>query len=658
MLGEEEGALAAKMAETNEDTRARRCDGRLGLFIGALAVAFSLFHIYFLGFAHMESIKFRMIHITGVIALIMLIFPAHKNSPRSRPSFMDWVLFATTITVGFYSAFVNIDAVASRGGGYVQLDVALGIITILLILEGTRRTTGYILVALALASISFALLGSHLPGFLRHAGFPPSRVASYLYMGSDGILGMITGISASIIFLFCLLGAFVAKSGMTDFFSKLALSLAGSSPGGPAKVVVLCSGLVGTISTSATANVATTGLFSIPLMKKLGYSNHYAAAVEATASTGSQITPPVLGAAAFLIAEFLGISYIEVAMAAILPCLLYYLCCWVSVHLRARKTGMLGLPKEQLPNTKELLLEQWYLVIPVLVIITLLALRYTLTHAAMLGILMTVAISWLSKNLRMKPKDVLTSLKDGAFSALSVCMACILVGIIVGVFSMTGLATRLSGAVAMVTFAQGPHGIEINILLGLLLTMLMTLILGLGLPTSVAFVITATVAVPILVRIDIAPLAAHFFVFYFAVMAGITPPIAIVAYVAAAIAGACPTKTALASVRLALAGFVIPFIFVYSPELLLQSGSFFAIVQAFVRAAACVVLLAIALEGFFMTQTSWWMRIIALTASMLLVMPGLETSLIAAAAAIFIYFFQRKKARQKDLSPAVYAAGS
>jgi len=422
--------------------------------------------------------------------------------------------------------------------------------------------------------------------------------------------------------------------------------------------VVLCSGLVGTISTSATANVATTGLFSIPLMKKLGYSNHYAAAVEATASTGSQITPPVLGAAAFLIAEFLGISYIEVAMAAILPCLLYYLCCWVSVHLRARKTGMLGLPKEQLPNTKELLLEQWYLVIPVLVIITLLALRYTLTHAAMLGILMTVAISWLSKNLRMKPKDVLTSLKDGAFSALSVCMACILVGIIVGVFSMTGLATRLSGAVAMVTFAQGPHGIEINILLGLLLTMLMTLILGLGLPTSVAFVITATVAVPILVRIDIAPLAAHFFVFYFAVMAGITPPIAIVAYVAAAIAGACPTKTALVSVRLALAGFVIPFIFVYSPELLLQSGSFFAIVQAFVRAAACVVLLAIALEGFFMTQTSWWMRIIALTASMLLVMPGLETSLIAAAAAIFIYFFQRKKARQKDLSPAVYAAGS
>lgn len=626
------------LEEKDRESGARKYSGKLGMFVAVLAICFSLFHLYILGISPIETLKFRMFHVTGVVALIMLIFPAHKGSPRFRPSIFDWLLFATTLIVGLYSAIINIDAVASRGGGYTKLDVILGAALTLLILEAARRTAGRILVIISLIFIAYAFLGPYLPGILRHGGFSVSRVSTYLYMSADGLMGITTGVSATYVFLFCLFGAFLAKSGMTQFFNDFAVSVAGASPGGPAKVAVLCSGLVGMVSGSSASNVATTGPFTIPLMKRIGYPNHFAGAVEAVASTAGQITPPVMGAGAFIMAEFLGISYSTVALAALLPCVLYYVCCWVTVHFRARKLGMQGVPRDQLPKVSDIVKAQGYLVIPLLAMIVLLCMGYTATYAAVRAIVLTVIVSWIRKATRMSFNDILLALKDGATGSLSVCISCIVVCTVVGMISLTGLGTRLG--VAIIALSHG------YLFPALLLTMVVTIILGMGLPTSAAYIITASVSAPILVRIGVMPLAAHFFVFYFAILAGITPPVAVTAYIGAGIADADPLETAITSVRLAIAGVIVPFMFVYSPELLLQADSILAICLAAITATVGAVILAASTEGFLFASATWWIRVLMLITAMLLIKPGLETDIIGAILLAVIIFIQKNKEKK------------
>ncbi|MBO6158371.1 MAG: TRAP transporter permease [Firmicutes bacterium] len=614
-------------------------EGKLGLIISTLTIAFSLLHIYSLGIKPIEALKFRMIHVTGIVALIFLFYPARKGSPRKQPSIVDWCLFTAMVIAGFYTALINIDVISLRGGGYVLLDQILGIIIVFLVLEAARRTAGRVLVILSLIFLTYAFTGQYLPGILHHKGFTIKRVFTYLYMSADGLLGTTTGVSASYVFLFCLFGAFLAKSGMSRLFNDFSVSVAGNSPGGPAKVAVLCSGMMGMVSGSAASNVATTGAFTIPLMKSLGYPNYFAGAVEAVASTAGQITPPVMGAGAFLMAEFLGIPYSTIALAAILPCILYYFCCWMSVHLRAQKLGMKGVAKEDLPKTTVVLKEQGYLIIPLVFMIVMLCLGYTATYVAVRAILLTVVVSWVRKSTRMGWKEVLKALDDGCRGALSVCCACIVVCNVVGIISLTGLGTRLGTAVISLS-----HG---HLILALVLTMIVTMILGMGLPTSAAYIITATIAAPILVKMGVVPLSAHFFVFYFAMLAGITPPVAVTAYIGAGIADASPFKTAVAAMKLGIAGFIVPYMFVYAPQMLMQETSVMTTILVILTSIVGTYMLACAVEGYMYDFAPWYSRMLMIIAALCLVYPGVFTDGIGAGAAVLAVVIQKRKAGKK-----------
>lgn len=616
------------------EARFRKFTGTLAKIITVIAIAMSLFHLYTAGLGVFEAIKQRSIHLTFVLVLVFLLYPANKKSPKDRVTPFDVMLVALSLFAGVYLMAIY-DDLANAGGVYTRMDIWVGGLLCLLVLEAARRATGKELPIMALLFVAYALFGDLIPGQFGHRGYSLDRIIEHMFLTTEGIYGVALGVSSTYIFLFILFGAFLSETGMAKFFNALAMAVAGGSPGGPAKVAIFASGLLGTINGSAVANVATTGAFTIPLMKSIGYRPHFAGAVEAVASTGGQIMPPVMGAAAFIMVEFLGMTYTQIMISAIFPAFLYYLACWAMIHLEALKEGLQGLPKDQLPKAGMVMRQSGHLTIPVIAIVALLLYGLTPLYAAFFTILITVAASYIKKDTAIGLAGILKALEGGARSAVGVAMACAVVGFVVGVSSLTSLG---------LTF--GANIIDLsgnNLMLMLVLTAVTALILGMGLPTTACYIVAATIAAPALIKIGVQPLVAHFFVFYFACLSNLTPPVCLASFTAAGIAGASPYKVGWTSTRLGVAGFLVPFLAVYSPMLLFQ-GSYntITLIEALITATVGIIALSAALENWLLRECTLLERAVLFCGSMGLIIPGLWTDIFGLGVVAAVYFWQKR----------------
>jgi TRAP transporter 4TM/12TM fusion protein len=601
------------------------------LIVVLLAIGLSIFHFYTAGFGTLSSWHQRSIHVAWGLLLIFLLFPARKNKGFN---WIDIITLVITLVVGYY-ILTGYPEVEARQGAPSNGDLVIGTMLILLVLEATRRTNGILMSGIAIFFLTYIFLGPYFPGALAHPGVSYGKVIDQMFNGTIGIFSEPIYVSSTVLILFVIFGAFLMRSGGGQFFTNFAFSALGSKPGGPALSGVGASALVGTITGNGAANAAITGAFTIPLMKKLGYKPKFAAAVEAVASQGGQIMPPIMGASVFIMAETTGIPYIYLALYALIPALIYFLIAGFIVYFHAKRLNLAGVPKEQLPDMKMVLLKESYLFLPIVAIIAFMLLGYSPMMAGFYAILMTIVLSWIRPATRMGVLDILACLEKGAKSALGVIAACATAGIIVGAVSITGLGLTFS---RFVIDLAGE-----NLLLLLVLTAVASIILGMGMPTVSAYVILAVLGVPALMKLGVDLVAAHMFVFYFGVMSGLTPPVAITAYTAAGIAGSNPTKTAFYSIRIGLGGFFIPFIFVYNPELLLQGGS--SVLETTVAVITAIIscyAFAIAIENYWLTPLNLVSRLIMLFSALTLVFPGIITDIVGLTLMAIVYLSQRK----------------
>lgn len=585
----------------------------LRILVSVIAVAFALYHMYAVYAVPFVTLQHRSLHVAVVLCLIFLLYPGWKKASRKTLSLLDGVLSIVALGTAGY-IFVYYMEIVNRGGIPSSLDVVFAAITCILVLEASRRVAGWELTAMALVFVVYAYIGPYLPGDFGHRGYTLSDIVNYMYVTTEGIFGDATAVSASFIILFIIFGAFLSKSGMGTLFNDLSLSVAGNAKGGPAKVGVIASAVHGSINGSAVASVVTTGSFTIPMMKRVGYKPEFAAGVEATAAVGGQILPPIMGAAAFIMAETLGVPYISIAIAAFIPAIMYYFGLLVQVHLRADRDNLQGLSKNELPKIHEVLRERGHLLLPLIMLVVLLMLGYSPTLVAVFTIVATIVIAAFRRSSRMNFRDILQALEVGVRDSLGVAVACAAVGITVGVFSLTGLGLKLANIILMM--GSG------SLFMTLLFTMIASIILGLGLPSIPCYIITATMAAPALAAYGIDPLAAHLFVFYFGAIANLTPPIALAAFAGAGIAGADPQRTGWVSCKLALAGFIVPFIFIYKPAMLIHDASVVDIIIATITTALAVMALAAATEGFLFSRINWVLRVLLITGGVLLIFPA------------------------------------
>jgi TRAP transporter 4TM/12TM fusion protein len=588
--------------------------------VSILAIGLALFHLITAYTGPLVTLKHRALHTGVVMALVFLLYPSSKKSSRKRASFIDFLFaFVSLLAMGYI--FVDFHGIVNRAGDPNTTDLIFGLLTVMLVLEGGRRIVGNALTILSSIFLLYAYFGPYMPKIIGHRGYSVPDIINYMYLTTEGIYGVAIGVSATYIFLFILFGSFLEKTGMGQLFSDASMALAGHTAGGPAKVSVISSGFLGSINGSAIANVVTTGAFTIPLMKRTGYSANYAGAVEAAASVGGQIIPPVMGATAFIMAETLGMSYGEIALAAIIPGFLYYLGVIMMVHLRAKRLGLEGMKREDLPKVSKVFKERGHLLIPLVILLYMLFGGYTPIFAAFFSIISTVIIAQLRPLTRLSIKDILQALEGGTRSALSVAMSCAMVGLIVGVATLTGFGLKMTNAILVLGAG--------SLLLTLIFTMFASIILGMGLPSIPTYIITATMAAPALAAYGIAPFVAHMFVFYFGILANLTPPVALAAFAGAGIAGGDPNRTGLISLRLAAAGVIVPFIFVYSPEMLMQNDATASqVIWIAVTASIGVIGLAAGLEGFLLTKLNAIMRLLLVTGALTLMVPGVVTDTI------------------------------
>jgi TRAP transporter 4TM/12TM fusion protein len=604
------------------------------IFFGACLLV-SCYHLYTAAFGPPVTLVHRSLHVAMILALGFLMYPAGKKSDMTKPSILDWILAALSFAAPIY-IYTDYLGVVERAGNPNDADLYMATLLVALVLECSRRVTGNALTVLSLFFIAYGLFGREFPGMFMHRGYDWASLSNHFFANTEGIYGTSVSVAASYIFLFILFGAVMSKCGMGQFFNDIALALAGHTKGGPAKVSVIASGFLGSINGSAVANVVTTGAFTIPLMKKTGYSKEFAGAVEAAASVGGQLLPPIMGAAAFIMAEMISVQYSTIITWAAIPALLYYLSIVLQVHLRASKDGLVGLPKDQLPKTGDVMKRRSHLLIPVLFLLYMLFFSgTTVIFSAVMTILVTIVVSMFRKETRMTFSTFLDALADGAKQTVSVAVACACVGIIIGVCSKTGFGLTMANTI----IALG----STSLLFTLFFTMITCMILGMGLPSIPAYIITATIAAPALAKLGIPAGAAHMFSFYYAMFANLTPPVALASFAAAGLSGGNPMKTGVASVKLAIAGFIVPFMFVYAPQLMLINTTFAE--GAWVAASACVgvFLIAVAVEGYLFAPMAAWLRLIAAAGSLLLIKPGMETDAIGLAVLALTVLVQKKK---------------
>lgn len=619
--------------------------------ISIVAVAYSLFHLY-ITFYPMPTLLQRALHVGIGALLIFLVYPAAKKYSKRGIMWFDWILGILALITAGYLCYEYDALMTTRGGIPNENDIIFAIITTLIVIEAARRLTGYILIIFSLLFLLYPFISSmdFMPDRLLTRYYDIGDIFGQLYLKTEGLYSSAIGASVSFIFLFILFGAFLAKSGMGKLFNDLALALAGSRQGGPAKVAVISSGFMGSINGAAVANVVSTGAFTIPLMKKIGYHPNFAGAVEASASVGGQILPPIMGASAFIMAETTGVKYSTIALAALLPALLYYISVIAQVHFRAGKRNLKGLSKDQLPQLKLVMKERGHMFIPIIALVAFLIESVPVGYAASYTILITIVVSWLRKETRMGLKEIIEALEDGAKQSLPVMAACAVVGIIIGVVNLTSFGTVMTSYI--VTFGAG------SLLLTLILTMLASIVLGMGLPSIPAYIITATMAAPALADFNIPLLVSHMFVFYFGIFANITPPVALASFAGAGIAGGDPMRTGWQSLKLALAGFIIPFIFVYNPNMLMidinnaviTANSFplpavTEIISVCVTSILGVIGLSAAIEGYFKHSINNIFRIILAVGSVLLISPEFISDIIGITILAIMLIINLKQAK-------------
>ena len=618
-------AKAQQLLEEKEaESRVRTYKGPMGGLITVLLCFWTVVQLYYSTVGLISATNLRAIHTIFLLAFTFLLYPTYKKERRARkmPPIWDVALIGLSVATFGY-LIMNYDRIAQHGGRVNQLELIIAGIALILVFEAARRCSGN-LVILAAIFLAYNWFGQYIPGRLGHNGFTLKRVLVTQFWGTQGLLGTGVGVSATYIFLFVVFGAFLKHSGFSKFINDFSLTLVGRTPGGPAKVAVLASALMGMINGSAIANVATTGTITIPLMKQTGYKKEFAGAVEAVASTGGQFCPPIMGAVGFVMAEFLGMSYTVVMVAAILPAFLYYLGLLFAVHFEARRLGLSGLSTENIPDAMKVVKEQGHLVIPLVVLIALMCMGYTPLYSAVIAIFATIGASWLRKDTRMTWDKIVAAAVEGAKGAVSVGVCCLIIGVIIGTVTLTSLGLNMGYMI--LSIAE-----NINLYITGLLVMIMSTILGMGVPGVAAYVIVQAVAVPVLIEVGIMPIAAHMFCLIYACLSNITPPVAMSSYVASGIAESNQTKTSLLSVRLGLIGFLIPFFFLDNPILLIGADPAATItgsLWAFFTASVGTVALVGGLEGWLLRKSNWIERVILIAVAPLMIYPGAMTDVI------------------------------
>ena len=598
--------------------------------VSGTALSAALFHLYSAGVAPFTALIQRPVHLAlmGVLGFLLLA-PRRKGSDTAdasddredaggregaghrRPGALAWILAGLTVAVCAYLASQNQELV-QRSGSPTTLDLAMGAVALLLVLELARRATGWGLVLVCVLALVYAVAGPHLPGVLAHRGYGPVRLVEHLYLSTEGIWGVPLGVSADFVYLFVLFGAVLEAAGGGALLIALADRVAGRTRGGPAKTAAVASAFMGSLSGSAVANVVTTGTFTIPIMKKAGFKPHFAGAIEAAASTGGQLMPPIMGAGAFILATWTNIPYVRVAAAAAIPAVLYYVALLAAIHFRA---GKMGIEPSREPS-REPVAGRLHLLLPVILIVVFLAAGRSPMRAAFWGVMAAMALVYLSPATRPSLAKLREMLDGAGRGAVQVAAACAAAGIVVGVASLTGIGLRMSELI--VTLSQG------NLLAALGLTALGSIVLGMGLPTTAAYVVLAALGAPALVELGVPLLGAHLFIFYFGCISNVTPPVSLAAFAAAGIAGSAPVKTASTAAVLASAGFLVPFMFIYGPPLLLD-GSVAEIAGVSLTATLGVIALASATMGYGRRHLVTWERLLLGVGAFCLVVPGLVT---------------------------------
>jgi TRAP transporter 4TM/12TM fusion protein len=614
------------------------------LTVIVVSIAMALYHMWAIAFGSPEAIPYRGTHLLFAMTLIFLLYRTRSKSEEAElaaaaaagqqapapkpptPSLLDYALLLIGAAPILY-LFVNYGYITERifyVDDLTPMDMLMGTVMVLIVLEATRRVIGW---ALPITAMVFLVYGLFI------ARLEPERLLDQLYMTTEGIFGIPLAVSASYVLIFVLFGSFMERTGTGQLFMDFALAITGHTAGGPGKVSVVSSSLFGTISGSAVANVMVDGPISIPLMKRTGFPPHFAAGVEATASTGGQIMPPIMGAAAFVMAEFLGVAYAQVVIWAIIPAILYYVACFAAVHFEAKRRGLFGLPRSELPRLRIVFSERGHLFIPIVTILAVMYSGYSAPMAALLGTLACFPVAALRRSTRiyLNWPNFIDAFVDGARNALGVAAACACAGIVIGVVTLSGLG---------IVFTQFVVGLAKDwLLLALILTMMAAIVLGMGMPTTPAYIILTALLVPAIIKLGVITPAAHMFAFYFAVLSAITPPVALAVYAAAGLAKSDLWASGWAAVKIGAAGFIVPFMFVYEPALLMI-GTWPEIIGAFITASIGIMLFAAGLHGYFITAASPWQRVLLCAAGLLLIDPGLVTDIIGAVLAVFVSAYQ------------------
>lgn len=635
--------MQEKLKSLDKESNTVEYKGICGKIVAIICICFSLFQIYTGLFGALDAMIQRCIHLSFGICLVFLLCPTKKSWVKEGRFHPIDVILAVIAMIPPIYILVNYQQLILRAGTVTPVDAVVGLVGIIMVLEAARRIVGLPIVIVVLCFLAYGFLGPYMPGPLAHRGLTIKQMVGHLFFTTEGIFGIPLGVSSTFIFLFILFGAYLEKTGLGKFFIDIANAIAGWASGGPAKVAVISSALQGTISGSSVANVVGSGSFTIPMMKKLGYHKNFAGAVEAAASTGGQLMPPIMGAAAFLMAEFVGIPYMEVVKAAVVPAILYFLGVFLGVHFEAKKNHLEGTPRSQLPAWTKIMKEEGHLAIPLIAIIGLLASGYTPMKAALAGIFISIGTAMLRANTRMSFWDIVDGLVKGARGALGVIIACASAGMIIGIVTKTGVGLKLASA--LVTVASG------NFMLLLLCTMLTSLILGMGVPTTANYVITSTIAAPALIQLGVPILAAHMFVFYFGIIADITPPVALAAYAGSAISGGDPLKTGVNASKLGIAAFIIPYVFVLSPQLLGIGATFGSVLFTTITAIIGMTGISGAMIGQFYCKANVLERLILLAGGLCLIDPQTLTDIIGIAilAAVFaLQYFRTKKHKNPE----------
>lgn len=640
-----------------------------------IAILFSSYQLWMASFHPLSSLVIRSIHVGFVLLLIYAIYPPMGGRSAFWRAW-GWVLGLTGFAFGVYQWVFEAD-LTQRAGELTTADWVVGVVTVALVFDAARRAMGWGLPVICATFLLYGALGEHLPGALSHRGFGLDQIVSTLGFGTEGIYGTPTYVSSTYIFLFILFGSFLEQAGMIKLFTDFALGTVGHTRGGPAKVAVISSGLMGTISGSGVANVVTTGQFTIPLMKRFGYSPAFAGGVEATASMGGQIMPPVMGAVAFIMAETINVPYIEIVKAAVIPAILYFITAFWMVHLEAGHKGLMGMAKEDCPNPWTAVRERWYLLLPLAGLVTLLFSGYTPLFSGTVGLGLTailifgaavltgvkslalrglfwvllglacsgffqfgvgaffvlvallIALTYARRVGANARQLAVTAMVDGARHALPVAIACALVGVIIGMINLTGVAAELGGNIIAIG--------EKSLFLALFLTMVTCLVLGMGIPTIPNYIITSSLAAPVLLQLGVPLIVSHMFVFYFGIMADLTPPVALAAFAAAPIARETGLKISMQALRVAIAGFIVPFMAVYSPALMLQSGDWLDTTWIVFKALVAIGMWGAGAIGFLIGRLNWVERVVAIvSASFLVVALPLTDEIGLGAVALFL----------------------